>query len=235
MRVGPVGMMTAMHEFWDKIWSIQFGTALLGAVAGGAFSILGAWWQSRSSNKTAARLQAQAHALRGFDAITLLRAHLEAQTFQGRGTTETRAAWNRELLTQLATAKSAIMLLPDEYEATRNPALSALNMITNFSGLFGWAEYKVATKLLLSEALKHLGLFVRGSEAPEARDMDAVLTQAIDAYNRDRAQKELDSLNLEAERGELDEEGKEEARKIREYLGIPHPAQPSADEPEAAS
>jgi hypothetical protein len=228
-------MMTDMHDFLDKLWSMEFGAALLGAVAGGAFSILGAWWQSRSSNKAAARAQAQGHALRGFDTITLLRAHLEAQTFQGRGTAETRTAWNLELQTQLATAKSAIMLLPDDYEETRKSALAALNMITNFNGLFGWAEYKVATRLLLTEAIKHLGLFVRGSEAPEIRDMDTVLTKAIDDYNRDRAQKELDSLNAAAEHGELDEEDKQEARKIREYLGIPHPTEPLPDESEAAS
>ncbi|WP_328450002.1 hypothetical protein OG780_19730 [Streptomyces sp. NBC_00386] len=224
-----------MNEFFDKVWSMEFGAALLGAVAGGAFSILGAWWQTSVSNKATARVQAQGHALRGFEAITTLRAHLEAQTFQGRGTAETRSAWNRELRTQLTTAKSAIMLLPDQYEKTRTPAMTALNMITNFNGLFGWAEYKVATRLLLTESIKHLGLLVRGSEAPEARDMDAVLTQAIDAHSRERAQKALDSLNAAAEHGELDEADKEEARKIREYLGIPHPAQPSADEPEAAS
>ncbi|MFD4523268.1 hypothetical protein ACFWP7_04900 [Streptomyces sp. NPDC058470] len=224
-----------MHDFLDKLWSMEFGSALLGAVAGGAFSILGAWWQSRSSNKAAARVQAQGYALRAFDTITLLRTHLEAQTFQGRGTAETRAAWNLELRTQFVTAKGAIMLLPDEYEETRKSARAALDMITNFNGLFGWAEYKVATRLLLTEAIKHLGLFVRGSEAPETRDMDAVLTAAIDDYNRERAQKELDSLNAEAERGELDEVDKGEARKIREYLGIPHPVQPSPDEPEVAS
>lgn len=228
-------MMTAMNEFLDKLWSMEFGAALLGAVAGGAFSILGAWWQSRSSNKAAARVQAQGHALRAFDTITLLGTHLEAQTFQGRGTAETRAAWNLELQTQLVTAKGAIMLLPDEYEETRKSARAALNMITNFDGRFGWAEYKVATRLLLTEAVKHLGLFVRGSEAPETRDMDAVLTKAIDDHNRERAQKELDSLNAAAEHGELDEEDKEEARKIREYLGIPHPVQPSTEETEEPS
>ncbi|MEV6436306.1 hypothetical protein [Streptomyces anulatus] len=216
-----------MNELWDKLWSVEFGIALLGAVVGGVFTMLGSWWQSKASNKAAARVQAQGHALRGFEAISALRVRLEEQSFQGRGTTQTRDIWNRELMAQLALAKGAVALLPDQHEETRDAAMTSLQMITRFTGIFGWNEYKIATNTLLTEALRHLGRFVRGSKPREARDMDAVLTTAIDDHNREWARKELDALNAEAEHSELDDDAKEEARKIREYLGIPHPPEPS--------
>ncbi|MFC9261286.1 hypothetical protein ACFT25_15875 [Streptomyces hydrogenans] len=222
-----------MDKILDMLWSAEFGIALLGALVGGAFTMLGSWWQTRSSNKAAMRVQAQGHAMRGSDAITQLRVHLEAQTFQGRGAAETRAAWNRELQGHLVTARSAIMLLPDGFKGTRNPALAALREIKTFSGHPAWAEYKIATGLLLAEALKHLGMFVRGSEAPEERDMSVVVTKAIDEHKRERAQEELEQLNEMAEHMELTDEEKEEARKLRDYLGLPHPAAPVFEDPEA--
>ncbi|MFG3488519.1 hypothetical protein [Streptomyces sp. NPDC047972] len=222
-----------MNEILDMLWSKEFGIALLGALVGGGFTMLGSWWQTRSSNKAAMRVQAQGHALRGSDAITQLRVHLEAQTFQGRGSTETRAAWNRERRGLLVTARGAIMLLPDEFEGTRNPALDALGKVESFSGYSAWAEYRLATGLLLSEALKHLGMFLRGSEAVEARDMDLVLAAAIDAHKRQLAQKELDSLNERVEYMDLTDEEREEARELRDFLGLPHPPAPAAEDPES--
>jgi hypothetical protein len=35
-------MLTAMNEFLDQLWSMEFGAALLGAAAGGLFSMWGA-------------------------------------------------------------------------------------------------------------------------------------------------------------------------------------------------
>lgn len=225
--------MTTMNEILDKLWSAEFGIALLGALVGGGFTMLGSWWQTQSSNKAAMRVQAQGHALRGSDAITQLRVHLEAQAFQGRGSTETRAAWNRELRGLLVTARGAIMLLPDEFEGTRDPALEALRKVTSFSGHPAWAEYRLTIGLLLSEALKHLGMFLRGSEAVEARDMDLVLAAAINEQKRKLAEEELNQLIEQAEHMDLTDEEREEARELRDFLGLPHPAAPVAEDPDS--
>ncbi|WP_406516756.1 hypothetical protein [Streptomyces sp. NBC_00134] len=235
MGVGPVGMMTTMHDFLDKVISVEFGSALLGAVAGGAFSILGAWWQSSVSNKAAARAQAEANAQRGFDSLNRLKAHLEAQTFQGIGTGDTRAVWNRELRGMISEAEGPIMLLPDAHKETRSQALMLLHMIKNWNGLPAWQEYQIEVRLLLSEAIKFLGLFVRGSEVPEKRDMTEIVNREIDFHRRQKAHEELEQLTRDGNHGGLDEEDMQRAREIREYLDIPHPAQPSAGEPEAAS
>jgi len=188
--------MTAMHDFLDKLWSMEFGIALLGVLTGGGFTILGSWLQSRSSNRAAALAQAQANAQRSFDALTELGALLEAQTFQGMGTGDTRAGWNRDLRSHIARANSAIMLLPDRHEATRSQVLAVLRMLKNWEGLPPWPEYRLRARLLLSEALKFLGLFVRGSGVPKRRGMEEVIAKEIDLYKRQRAQLELESLSF---------------------------------------
>ncbi|GAA3112527.1 hypothetical protein ACFQ0X_43290 [Streptomyces rectiviolaceus] len=211
-----------------------FGAALLGALAGGAFTILGSWLQARSSNIAAALAQAQANAQRGFDTLTQLKVHLEAQTFQGTGSEESRAAWNRERETLTTTANSTIMLLPDKYKETRDRVLMLLRMIKRWEGLPAWPEYKVATSLLLSEALKFLGLFVRGSDVPEKRDMTEVIARDIEHYRRQEAHRELESLERDAEHSGLDEEDMQRARDLREFLGEHHPPEitgASADTP----
>jgi hypothetical protein len=228
-------MMIGMDEFLGKLWSMEFGAALLGAVAGGAFSILGAWWQSRSANKATALTQAQANAQRAFDTLTELRAHLEAQTFQGIGTGDTRAAWNRELRAQIARANSAIMLLPEKHKETRGRALTLLRMIENWEGLPPWPEYKLRTGLLLSEALKYLGLFVRGSDVPEKRDMTQIIAREIEHYQRQQAHRELESLERDAEHSGLDEEDMQRARDLREFLGLPPLPEPSDEDDDTAS
>ncbi|MDQ1042127.1 hypothetical protein QFZ76_000363 [Streptomyces sp. V4I2] len=213
-------MMTAMHDFLGKLWSMEFGAALLGALAGGFFTILGSWWQSRYSDKAAALAQAKANAQRAFDTLTQLRAHLEAQTFLGRGTAETRAAWNRERKTLIATANSAIMLLPDAYKETRGQALMLLRMIKEWYGTPEWREYEVETDVLLSEALKFLGLFVRGSKVPEKRDITGVIAEAIHHYRRVWMTAELEDLARQAEESGLDEEDQERAHQLQQALGI---------------
>ncbi|QFQ95554.1 hypothetical protein F9278_04415 [Streptomyces phaeolivaceus] len=224
-----------MNEFLDKLWSMEFGAALIGAVAGGAFSILGAWWQSSVSNKAAALAQAQANAQRGFDALKRLEGHLEAQTFEGMGTGSTRATWNRELRGMIKEAEGPIMLLPDTHKDTRSHALTLLNEIKIWYGLPAWPEYRIEVGLLVAEAVKVLGLFVRGSKTPAKRDMTEVIRQTIDFNKRQDARKELEALNHEAVQSGLSEDGMERARELRDLLGIPHPVSPSPDEPEAAS
>jgi hypothetical protein len=73
------------------------------------------------------------------------------------GTADTRAAWNRERETLITTANSAIMLLPDKYQATRGQTLMLLRMIKTWHGLPAWPEYKLETGLVLSEALSGTG------------------------------------------------------------------------------
>ncbi|MFJ6861472.1 hypothetical protein [Streptomyces werraensis] len=220
-----------MDEFWDKVISVEFGAALLGALAGGAFTILGSWLQSRSSNKAAALAQAKANAQRGFDTLSQLKVHLETQSFVGIGTGETRAAWNRERETLITTANSAIMLLPEEYKETRGQVLMLLRMIKRWEGLPAWPEYKLETSLLLSEALKFLGLFVRGSNVPEKRDMTEVIAREIEHHRRQEAHRELEDLNREGEERELDAEGRERAAYLEQSLGLSQ----APETPEAGS
>ncbi|WP_344522217.1 hypothetical protein [Streptomyces rectiviolaceus] len=166
--------------------------------------------------------------------MTQLKVHLEAQTFQGTGSEESRAAWNRERETLTTTANSTIMLLPDKYKETRDRVLMLLRMIKRWEGLPAWPEYKVATSLLLSEALKFLGLFVRGSDVPEKRDMTEVIARDIEHYRRQEAHRELESLERDAEHSGLDEEDMQRARDLREFLGEHHPPEitgASADTP----
>jgi hypothetical protein len=102
-------------------------------------------------------------------------------------------------------------------------------MIKTWHGLPAWPEYKLETGLVLSEALKFLGLFVRGSKVPETRGMAEVIDKAIDLYRRQEAQRELTQLNEEGERSGLDPEDIERARKLEEFLGLPHSPEPADD------
>ncbi|MFD4413489.1 hypothetical protein [Streptomyces sp. NPDC058476] len=222
-------MMIGMNEFLDKLWSMEFGAALLGALAGGAFTILGSWFQARSANRATALAQAQANAQRAFDTLTELRVYLEAQTFLGRGTHETRAEWNRQRKTLIATANSSIMLLPDVYKETRGPALMLLRMIKEWRGDPEWREYEAETNLLLSEALKFLGLFVRGSAVPEKREMTEVIAETIGQYRRQWMTAELEDLARDAERSGLDEEDQARADQLRHALALLPQQSPNPD------
>ncbi|MFJ6392887.1 hypothetical protein ACIQJT_35435 [Streptomyces sp. NPDC091972] len=209
-----------MNEFVDKLWSMEFGIALLGALVGGGFTILGSWLQARSSNKAAEHIQAKANAQRAFDALTQLKVHLEIQTFRGMGTKETRAAWNREREMLVTTANSTIMLLPDKYKDTRLHVQGLLRQIKTWYGLPPWPEYKLETGLLLSEALKVMGLFVRGSDAPEHRNMTEIIQQEIERDRRERAQRELESLEAEEEAQGLDQEDSARLNELYQFLGV---------------
>ncbi|GGR24070.1 hypothetical protein [Streptomyces aurantiogriseus] len=224
-----------MNEFLDKLWSMEFGIALLGALVGGGFTILGSWLQTRSSNRAAELVQAKANAQRGFDALTQLKVHLEIQTFQGMGTKETRAAWNREREMLVTTANSAVMLLPDEHKDTRFRVTWLLSQIKPWYGLPPWPEYKLETSLLLSEALKILGLFVRGSDAPERRNMAEVIEREIERDKCERARRELDSLLAEDEAHGLDQEDYERINELQMFLGQSGPSEAAAEETESPS
>jgi hypothetical protein len=223
-------MMTGMSDFWDKLWSMEFGIALLGALVGGAFTILGSAWQTWSANKAAALAQAKANAQRGFDALTQLKAHLEIQTFQGLGTKESRAAWNREREMLVTTANSAIMLLPDEHKDTRLYVEMLLRRIKTWHGMTPWSDYKVETSLLLAEALKFLGLFVRGSDAPERRDMGDAIKQEVEKHRREEARRELDSLLAEEEADGLDQADSRRVHELLDFLDLPYPLESSTDD-----
>ncbi|MFF4661382.1 hypothetical protein [Streptomyces sp. NPDC001381] len=217
-----------MNEFLDKLWSMEFGIALLGALVGGGFTILGSWLQSRSSNKAAQLIQAKANAQRTFDALTQLKAHLEIQTFQGMGSKETRAAWNREREMLVTTANSTLMLLPDEHKDTRIRVGKLLQQIKTWYGLPAWPEYKLETGLLVSEALKVLGFFVRGSDSPERRNMAEVIKREIERDKRERAQRELESLEAEEEHHGLDQEDSERLNELYRFLEETKPSEEAA-------
>lgn len=54
--------MTSMNEFLDKLWSMEFGIAMLGALVGGGSTILGSAWQTWSANNATAVAQPQTNA-----------------------------------------------------------------------------------------------------------------------------------------------------------------------------
>ncbi|WP_327342276.1 hypothetical protein [Streptomyces europaeiscabiei] len=51
-----------MNEFLDKLWSMEFGIAMLGALVGGGSTILGSAWQTWSANNATAVAQPQTNA-----------------------------------------------------------------------------------------------------------------------------------------------------------------------------
>ncbi|WP_223146427.1 hypothetical protein [Streptomyces apricus] len=209
-----------MNGFWDKVISMEFGIALLGALVGGGFTILGSWLQTRSSNRAAELVQAKANAQRAFEALTQLKVHLEIQIFRGMGTKETRAAWNREREMLVTTANSTIMLLPDEHKDTRLHVQGLLQQIKTWYGLPPWPEYKLETGLLLTEALKVMSLFVRGSDAPARRNMAEIIQREIERDKRERAQREMESLEAEEEAQGLDQEDSERLNELYRFLGV---------------
>lgn len=225
-------MMLTMNEFWDNFWSAEFGIALLGALVGGGFTILGSYLQTRSSNRAAELIQAKANAQRGFDALTQLKVHLEIQTFQGMGSKQTRAVWNREREMLVTTANSALMLLPDEHRATRIRVEMLLRKIETWYGLPAWPEYKLKTGLLLSEALNVLSRFVRGSNAPARQNMDQLIHREIERDKRERAQREVASLEAEEEHQGLDYEGSARLNELYRFL---EETKPSEEELDSAS
>ncbi|MDR6981270.1 hypothetical protein J2X68_008013 [Streptomyces sp. 3330] len=76
---------------------------------------------------------------------------------------------------------------------------------------------------LLSEALKFLGLFVRGSKVPDRRDITGVIAEAIHHYRRVWMTAELEDLARQAEESGLDEEDRERAHQLEQALGILSP------------
>lgn len=224
-------MMTGMNEILDALWSTEFGAALLGALAGGGFTMLGSYWQTKSGNQAASLALARANAQRAFDTVTQLRVSMAAQAIEGIGTRSSRATWNRERQAFVATASSAVLLLPDEHKETRTQSLKLLRMVGEWHGTPVWDEYTHATFLILNETLKFLGTFVRGSAVPEARDMLEVIRQELETFNQAKMEQELERLNWAAAHNELDENDMERAEELREQLGLPHPT-PSADDAE---
>ncbi|MFE4918991.1 hypothetical protein [Streptomyces sp. NPDC056661] len=217
-----------MGELWNAITS-DFGTGLLGALVGGGFTILGSAWQTRSTNKAAALAQAKANAQRGLDAITQLKVRLENQTFQGMGTPVSLAAWNRERGMLVTTANSAVMLLPDAHKDTRMYVLMLLAKIEAWRGLRPWPEYKLETGLLLSEAIKFLALYVRGSDVPERQNMNAVISRKVEQHRLQEARSELNDLLAEEEDRGPNATDVQRIHELLEFLGELHPSEPTAD------
>ncbi|MCX5234430.1 hypothetical protein OG824_04175 [Streptomyces prunicolor] len=198
-----------MHDFW---------IALVGALVGGGFTMLGAALQTRSTDKAAALAQTKANAQRSFDALIQFKALLGIQTFQGMGSKDTRAAWNREREVLITTASSALMLLPDAHRDIRIRVEKLLHQIKIWQGWPPWSEYKLETDLLVSEALNVLSRFVRGSEAPELRDMVKIVQQEMKRDKRERAQRELDALEGQDEADGLSQDESERLSELQRYL-----------------
>ncbi|WP_350241991.1 hypothetical protein [Streptomyces microflavus] len=225
--------MTGMNDILDALWSMEFGAALLGALAGGGFTMLGSWLQSKSGSKAATLALARANAQRAFDTMTQFMIVMTAQEIEGIGTRSSRAAWNRERATLVTMARSAVALLPDEYKATRSRTQHLLSLLGEWRGTPVWDEYKLGTGVILTETIRTLGTFVRGSAVPEPRDVQALIRQELAAHRKTEAEQELERLNWAAANQELDEDDMERAEELREQLGIPHPT-PSGDDSQNA-
>ncbi|MFD4005119.1 hypothetical protein [Streptomyces rubiginosohelvolus] len=226
-----------MNGILDALWSMEFGAALLGALAGGGFTMLGSWFQARSSNRAANLAMAKAHAQRAFDAITQLKLILDSSTITGLGTHRSRDEWNRELRTHLTAARGAIMLLPNEYRETRLPSLMILRMTREYQGSPVWIDYQVGTDILLSEVRSYLGSLIRGSAVPKGRDMKQAVEHEVMIQQQARWAEELQHLQLAGEMGQTDADDAEREDELRGLLqlpAIPAPNHPADDSGEGA-
>ncbi|MFF5362961.1 hypothetical protein ACFY4I_26810 [Streptomyces scabiei] len=109
-----------MNEFLDKLWSMDFGIALLGALVGGAASIGGAWMQSHFANKASRETLAKGSATAAYDALGTIKELMAGKSFDGAGTTEARADWNRERNALVMRAMGAADLLPSAPAVVRD-------------------------------------------------------------------------------------------------------------------
>ncbi|WP_328683158.1 hypothetical protein [Streptomyces sp. NBC_00343] len=226
-----------MHDFWDKVWSMQFGAALAGAVAGGAASIAGAWIQSFFSNRTSQETLAKGSATTAYEALGTIRELMAGKSFIGAGTSEARIEWNRERTVLVLRAMAAANLLPKSQDQRRTQARKAMKLIQDWDGLTRWSDHEAATQILISEAMEQLGTFVQGEEAPPVRDVEAVVRQELERRRRERLISRLKELEQEGERDGLeDADDVEEANRIKAELGVQHSRElTSPDTPQIAS
>ncbi|MEU3948175.1 hypothetical protein [Streptomyces sp. NPDC029526] len=212
-----------MNDFLDKLWSMEFGAALAGAFVGGIASIAGAWMQSRFSNKASRETLAKASATTAYEALGTIKEMMAGKSFQGAGTPEARAEWNRERSVLVIRAMGAANLLPKSQEQRRTQARKAMSLIKDWDGLMLWSDHAAVTHLLVSEARKQLGTFVRDEKAPPVRNMEAVTQEELKRLRRERLIDRLKDLEREgAERGLDDPEDIEEANQIKAELGVQH-------------
>ncbi|MEU5709933.1 hypothetical protein [Streptomyces flaveolus] len=216
-------MMIGMHEFLDKLWSMDFGIALLGAVVGGAASIAGAWLQSHFANKASRETLAKGSATTAYEALGTIRELMAGKSFVGTGTPEARAEWNRERTVLVLRAMGATNLLPKTQERRRTQARKAMSLMKDWDGLTRWSDHAAVTRLLISEARKQLGTFIQDEKEPPVRDMEAVVRQELERLHRERLINRLQSLERQGEENGLDDpEDIAEHAEICAELGVQH-------------
>ncbi|MFD8072171.1 hypothetical protein ACFV3E_05910 [Streptomyces sp. NPDC059718] len=211
-----------MHDFLDKLWSTEFGAALVGALVGGLASIAGAWMQSWSSNKASQESLAKASATTAYETLGTIRELMAGKSFVGVGTREARAEWNREREVLVIRARGAANLLPKSQAQRRTQARKAMDLIRDWDGVTRWSDHEAVTRLLVSEARAQLGTFVQGEKAPPARDMEAVIRAELEWRKRERMISRLQELEREQEERGLEQEDEQEATQLKAELGVQH-------------
>ncbi|MEH0400651.1 MULTISPECIES: hypothetical protein [Streptomyces] len=199
-----------MNDFW---------IALIGALVGGGFTLLGTWLQSRTGNKAAHLAQTRATAQRGVEAATTLAITIQRQSFRGHGTFEDREGWGRELMAHESNLTALLGLIPDDQRETRDRVFDLLAGVQHWDGQEVWEEYRIRTTLYLGEMAVWLVSLARGSKPPEREDMARVASERVTRYRRAALEAELELLSAEGDALELDDEGRARAHEIRTELG----------------
>ncbi|MFI1409397.1 hypothetical protein ACH4Y0_05625 [Streptomyces sp. NPDC020707] len=194
-----------MNDFW---------IALIGALVGGSFTLLGTWLQGKSGDKAAHVAQTRATAQRGVEAATTLAITIQRQTYRDHGTFEDREGWGRELMAHQSNLTALLGLLPDDQRATREQVFVLLDGVQNWDGREVWAEYRIRTTLILGEMAVWLVSLARGSETPEPKDMTPIIEDRILNHRQAELEHERETLLMQAEMYELDESDRERVGEI---------------------
>ncbi len=198
-------MMTAMNEFW---------IALMGALFGGGFTLLGTWLTSKSGDKAAHVAQTRATAQRGVEAATTLAITIQRQTYRDHGTFEDREGWGRELMAHQSNLTALLGLLPDDQRAIRDQVFALLDGVQNWDGQEVWAEYRIRTTIVLGEMAVWLVTLARGSETPEPKELEPIIEERILDHRQAELEHERETLIMNAELYELDPQDHERVGEI---------------------
>jgi len=219
-------MMTGMNEFL---------IALMGALVGGGFTLLGTRLQGRSGDKAAHLAHTRDVAQRAVEAVTTVAITIQRQTYQRHGTFEDREGWGRELMAHQSNLTALLALLPDDQREARRRVFDLLEGVGHWDGTEVWEHYRIRTTLHLGEMANLLAALARGSELPDYQDIGLVADERILNYRQAELEDERETLVIRAEQYELDQEEHarvteidaelEEIKQSRSALGQPDQAQ----------
>ncbi|MGW7499140.1 hypothetical protein ACWGKA_33295 [Streptomyces luteogriseus] len=212
----------------DFLTDENFLTALLGAFVGGGFTLVGVWFQTRSSNKAAERAHTRETARQALATITALATYAQRRTYIDHGTFEDREEWNHELETQRSTLVSLLALLPDSEIKTRSRCMDLLVAIKPWERKV-WPEYRIYATFHLAEMGLWLAALARGSKPPRESDVLKEAEIRVISLRRAALEYELADLEQRAEDYGLGPEEMQRAEEIRAELASPALALPVAE------